>query len=68
MHHAITWASLFGVGGIVGGLLLIATGALALFAGGMSDAPQAGDNAGRLGIGLALLGATLFALGIWAVA
>lgn len=67
MNNAITWGSLFGVGFIVAGVIGIGVGALAIFAGGMSDAPEAGNAASRTGCFIVAAGFALVALGIWAV-
>lgn len=65
--NAITWAQLFGVGFIVAGLATLGLGALAVFAGGMSDAPEDGESASSAGCLIALGGFVLTALGIWMV-
>jgi hypothetical protein len=67
MHNAITWGSLFGVGFILAGVLAVGVGGLSLFAGGMSDAPAAGESASRTGCIIAVAGIALIALGIWCV-
>lgn len=67
MANAITWGSLFGVGFILAGLVCIAGAALAIFAGGMSAAPAAGDSATSTGCAIGVGGVALLALGIWLV-
>lgn len=65
MNHAITIGGLLlGIGMLVG-FLALAFGALALFAGGMSDSPSAGDDASRTGCIALVVGAVLFALCLW---
>jgi hypothetical protein len=65
MNHAIT------IGGLLlgilalGGLGAIAVGALMFMAGGMSDAPAAGEAAGKQGCIALTGGAVLFALAVW---
>lgn len=56
MSHAITIGGLLGALGGIGGLAVSAFGLLAMFAGGMSDDPEAGDSAGKLGCGLIIGG------------
>lgn len=67
MHDAITWGSLFGAGFILAGLVCIAGGALAIFAGGMSDAPAARNSATSAGCAIGVGGVALLALGGWLV-
>lgn len=67
MHNAITWAQLLGAGFIVAGLAALGIGVLAVFAGGMSDAPADGASASSAGCLIALGGFGLTALGIWMV-
>lgn len=65
MNHAITLGGmLLGIGSLVG-FLALSFGALALFAGGMSDSPSAGDDASRTGCIALIGGAILFALCLW---
>jgi hypothetical protein len=65
MHHAVTWGSLFGVGFTIGGLAMVAIGAIAIFAGGMSDAPAAGADVTKQGCIIGFVGVALSTLGIW---
>jgi hypothetical protein len=67
MHNPITWGSLFGVGFIIVGLAGIVIGGTAIFAGGMSDAPEAGNSTSRTGCFILSAGFAVFALGIWCV-
>lgn len=62
MNHAITVADLFHVLGAFIGLGLAGFGLLIIFAGGMSDAPDAGRQAGRTGCIIGLVGIALLAL------
>lgn len=65
MNHAITIGGLLlGIGALVG-FLSLSFGALAIFAGGMSDSPSAGDDASRTGCIALIAGAVLFALCFW---
>jgi hypothetical protein len=60
MNHAITVGALLLALGLIAGLILCALGCLAVFAGGMSDNPKAGDDAGRTGCILFVAGAVVF--------
>jgi hypothetical protein len=60
VNHTITIGGLLCTLGIVAGIALTGIGALAIFAGGMSDSPQAGADASKqgciiAGVGLVLL-------------
>jgi hypothetical protein len=65
MQHAITWGSLFGVGFTVAGIVLGGVGALAIFAGGMSDAPAEGESTASMGCLFGAGGVVLAAIGVW---
>jgi hypothetical protein len=67
VNHTITIGDLFAVGGVILGLALCAAGVLAVFAGGMSDAPSEGDSAARHGCGLGIIGALVLAASIWQI-
>lgn len=62
MNHAITIGGLLLSLGVLVGLAMTAFGALAIFAGGMSDAPEAGADTTRQGCMIALPGAMLLAM------
>jgi hypothetical protein len=69
MNHAITIGGLLCTLGIIAGIALTGVGALAIFAGGMSDSPQAGADASKqgciiAGVGLALLVGSVLGL-VW---
>ena len=68
MNHAVTVGGILAVLMGLAGLLCLGFGALAVFAGGMSDAPQAGDDASRTGCIVLGIGAALIALSIWIIA
>lgn len=67
MNHAITIGGALGFVAILVGIGAIALGLLAFFAGGMSDAPAEGDEAGKWGCIVMAGGAVLFGLGLWGV-
>lgn len=56
MHHTVTFATLLLAIGVAVGLAIAAIGALEYFAGGMSDNPELGAEAGRRGCFFAVLG------------
>lgn len=59
MNHAITIGGLLLTVGVIAGLAAAAIGLLMIFAGGMSDAPAAGDEASKQGCIVALIGVVL---------
>jgi hypothetical protein len=59
MNHTITIGGLLLSAGVLAGLAMTGCGALAIFAGGMSDNPGAGADASKQGCILALVGAAL---------
>jgi hypothetical protein len=59
MNHAITIGGLVRAAFVLVGLLALGGGVLQFLAGSMSDAPQAGDDAGRIGCGAAVSGIVL---------
>jgi hypothetical protein len=64
MNHAITIGELLRfIGGGVG-ILLLLVGALALFAGGMSDAPEAGDESSKTGCIIGAAGIVLVVIAL----
>jgi len=65
MDHAITIGGLLLTLGLIGGFVALAFGALAVFAGGMSDAPSAGNDATNLGCAFLIAGALLFGGCLW---
>jgi hypothetical protein len=68
MNHAVTVRDILKVLAGFVGLCFIAFGALATFAGGMSDAPEEGKAAGRQGCGIGLLGIVILAAALAACA
>jgi hypothetical protein len=62
MNHPVTIGGMLLVGGFAFGIVLLLCGTLALFAGGMSDNPEAGDGASRAGCICCLLGAAVLVL------
>jgi hypothetical protein len=65
MNHAITVGGLLlSLGGLVG-FLIAGFGALATFAGGMSDDVSAGEDASRQGCFFLALGLVLMGASIW---
>lgn len=65
MSHTITVGGLLLVLAIIVGLAFSAVGALMIFAGGMSDAPAAGDSASRQGCFVSAIGVVLLVGGAW---
>lgn len=59
MNHAITLGGLLLFLGIIGGLVMIGFGVLKFFVGSMSDAPEAGEAAGKQGCIIAAVGLVL---------
>jgi hypothetical protein len=69
MNTTITIGGLLCALGIIAGIGLTGIGALAIFAGGMSDSPQAGADASKqgciiAGVGLVLLVGSIVGL-VW---
>ncbi len=60
----VTWSALGLIFLAVIGLACIAGGALEFMAGAMSDAPQAGDRAGKVGYSMIELGVVLIVAAI----
>jgi hypothetical protein len=65
MNHTITIGGLFLTLCVIAGLGISAIGALMLFAGGMSDNPSAGADAGKQGCFTLAIGVALFVGGVW---
>ncbi len=65
MNHAITIGELLLGILALGGFGAIAVGGLMFMAGGMSDAPAAGEAAGKQGCITIIVGAVLCALAMW---
>jgi hypothetical protein len=65
MNHSITLGGLLLTLMLVGGLGMAGIGLLMIFAGGMSDAPEAGADASRQGCLVALVGLVLSGLALW---
>lgn len=65
MNHSITVGGLLLTLGLIAGLLTVCIGALATFAGGMSDDPTAGADASRTGCFIFIAGALLFGASLW---
>ena len=69
MNHAITYGGLLCGIAIFFGLIIGAFGCLAFMAGGMSDAPSAGETAGRTGCICMVIGiVSIVAAGFWLAA
>lgn len=62
MNHAITVGGLLATVAIFAGIVLCAIGALAVFAGGMSDAPSEGDSTSKTGCTLGVVGIVLIVI------
>jgi hypothetical protein len=65
MNHAITVGGALAFVAMIVGIGAVALGLVAFFAGGMSDAPEAGEDASTWGCIVMIGGALLFALGLW---
>jgi fatty acid desaturase len=65
MHHSITVADLLRALGAIAALGLLGFGALAWFAGGMSDNGEAGAQAGRTGCIMGVAGIVLLVAALW---
>lgn len=65
MNHAITIGGLLAGVFALAGLLSVAAGALAVFAGGMSDAPEVGNSTAHAGCIFMAIGGVIFAASMW---
>lgn len=65
MNHAITLGGLLSTLLALGGLATLGFGGLMVFAGGMSDAPEAGESASSQGCVVFVIGALMLGVGLW---
>ena len=68
MNHTITVGGLLAAFSGILALICLAAGVLAIFASGMSDAPEAGNDATHIGCICLIIGAAALAISIWLVA
>jgi hypothetical protein len=65
LHQAITLGAVLAAIAVLVGLALCGLAALAVFAAGMSDNPEAGNDASRTGCIIGIAGIVLAGLGLW---